>query len=83
MLLIAGLAGGVLWALTQRRSSSAVFDVTLLKRPYVPTACLAAGLFGAIDAAFLLLVTYYTQTPAQAGYGLGVDALGTVSKVHK
>ena len=77
VLLIAGLAGGVLWALAQRRSSSAVFDVTLLKRPYVPTACLAAGLFGAIDAAFLLLVTYYTQTPAQAGYGLGVDALGT------
>jgi MFS family permease len=37
----------------------------------------SAALFGAVDACFVLLVSYYTQTPVKAGYGLGVDALGT------
>lgn len=77
VLLAAGIAGGVLWGLAQRRSQSAVFDVKLLKRPFVSPACLAAGVFGAVDAGFLLLFTYYTQTPTAAGYGLGLDALGT------
>jgi MFS family permease len=76
-LLLAGIAGGIVWGLVQRKSPTAVFEVKLLKLPLVSPACLAAGLFGAIDAAFLLLVTYYTQTPAEVGYGLGVDALGT------
>jgi MFS family permease len=75
--LLAGIAGGIGWGLAQRKSPTAVFDVTLLKIPLVTPACLAAGLFGASDSSFLLLVTYYTQTPAAAGYGLGVDALGT------
>ncbi|MER7986143.1 MFS transporter [Streptomyces noursei] len=76
-LLVAGIVGGVLWGLRERRSSAAVFDVKMLKKPLVAPACFASALFGAIDAAFLLLVTYYTQTPVEAGYGLGVDALGT------
>ncbi|GAB3681012.1 hypothetical protein GCM10027597_26030 [Saccharopolyspora tripterygii] len=76
-LLLAGITAGVMWAVVERRSPEAVFDVKLLKRPYVTTACVSAGLFGAIDAGFLLAVTYYTQTPPEAGYGLGLDALGT------
>lgn len=77
VILIAGIVGGITWALVQRRSPSAVFDARLLKKPFFSTASLAAGLFGAVDSAFLLLVSYYTQTPTQAGYGLGLDALGT------
>ncbi|MFI7006575.1 MFS transporter [Streptomyces sp. NPDC050145] len=73
----AGVVGGVLWALVQRGSATAVFDIKLLKKPLVSPACFAAGMFGAIDAAFLLLVAYYAETPAEVGYGLGVDALGT------
>jgi MFS family permease len=76
-ILAAGLVGGAAWALVQRRSPSALFDVKLLKKPYFTTAWLVGGLFGAVDAALLLLVSYYTQTPAEAGYGLGMDALGT------
>ncbi|MEU5060159.1 MULTISPECIES: MFS transporter [unclassified Streptomyces] len=76
-LLAAGVVGAVLWGLVQRRSAKAVFDVKLLKKPLVSPACFAAGMFGAVDAAFLLLVAYYAQTPAEVGYGLGVDALGT------
>ncbi|MER5390880.1 MFS transporter [Saccharopolyspora sp. NPDC002686] len=77
VLLLAGIVGGVAWALVQRRSSSAVFDVKVLKEPFVKPACFAAAMFGCVDAGFLLLVSYYTQTPTAAGYGLGVDALGT------
>ncbi|WP_263247314.1 MFS transporter [Saccharopolyspora rosea] len=77
VLLLAGIAGGVAWVLVERRSSAAVFDVKVLKKPFVKPACFAAGMFGAVDAGFLLLVAYYTQTRTSAGYGLGVDALGT------
>ncbi len=77
LLLALGVLGGVGWALAERRSTRPAFDLNLLKQPYVTTACLAAGLFGAVDAAFLLLVSYYTQTPAEVGYGLGYDALKT------
>ncbi|WP_116202657.1 MFS transporter [Amycolatopsis circi] len=75
ILLAAGLVAGVAWAVAERRSSTSVFDVSLLKKPYVSASCLSVGLFGATDGALLLLVTYYTQTPAAAGYGLGYDAL--------
>jgi MFS family permease len=76
-LLAGGVVAGVLWAVFQRRAKHAVFDITLLRERFVTPACFAAGVFGAIDAAFLVLVSYYTQTPKAAGYGLGVDALGT------
>ncbi|MFE2998893.1 MFS transporter [Nocardia sp. NPDC059246] len=75
--LVAGIVGGITWMRAQRRSATAVFDLKLLKMPFVGVALLSAGLFGAVDAGFLLLVSYYTQTPRGAGYGLGVDALGT------
>ena len=77
LLLAAGVLGGVAWVLVERNSKTAVFDLSMLKKPYATTACVASFLFGAVDAAFVLLVTYYTQTPAAAGYGLGTDALGT------
>jgi hypothetical protein len=77
LLLGIGVVAGVAWVLAQRRSTAPVFDLAMLKRPYATTACVASFLFGAVDAAFVLLVTYYTQTPAAVGYGLGTDALGT------
>ena len=77
VLLLAGIVGGVAWVLAERRSTSAVFDVKVLAKPFVKPACFAVAMFGCIDAGFLLLVSYYTQTPTTAGYGLGVDALGT------
>ncbi|MFE1955669.1 MFS transporter [Streptomyces sp. NPDC059524] len=77
LLLAAGLVAGAAWVAAQRRSAAPVFDLAMLKKPYATTACVASCLFGAVDAAFVLLVTYYTQTPAEVGYGLGTDALGT------
>lgn len=77
VLLLAGVVGGVAWVRVERRSTSAVFDVKVLQKPFVKPACFAAAMFGCVDAGFLLLVSYYTQTPTSAGYGLGVDALGT------
>ncbi|WP_158675721.1 MFS transporter [Nocardia stercoris] len=76
--LVLGLAGYFTWRRFERRSAAPVFDLAILKMPYAKVACWAAGLFGAIDAGFLLSVTYYTQAdPAQTGYGLGYDAFGT------
>ncbi|WP_312866142.1 MFS transporter [Streptomyces boluensis] len=77
VLLAASVVGAVLWGLMERRSSAAVFDVKVLKKPLVSAACFAAGMVGAINAAYLILVTYYAQTPPEVGYGLGIDALGT------
>ncbi|MFF9213267.1 MULTISPECIES: MFS transporter [unclassified Streptomyces] len=77
LLLAVGVVTGVAWVLAQRRSAAPVFDLALLKRPYATTACVASFLLGAVDAAFVLLVSYYTQTPLEVGYGFGTDALGT------
>lgn len=76
-LLVVGLVAGLAWGLSQRNSPTAVFDLDILKKPFATTACVASFLFGAIDAAFVLLVSYYTQTPVVVGYGLGMDALST------
>lgn len=77
VLFAVGIAMGIAWALSQRNSPTAVFDLSILKQPFTTTAFVASFLIGAIDAAFVLLVSYYTQTPADVGYGLGMDALGT------
>jgi hypothetical protein len=77
MLLVVGVVAGIAWALSQRNSPTAVFDLGMLKQPFATTAIVASFMFGAIDAAFILLVSYYTQTPAAVGYGLGMDALTT------
>ncbi|WP_158888097.1 MFS transporter [Amycolatopsis anabasis] len=77
LILAVGLLGGVAWVAVERKSATAVFDLSMLKKPFASTACVAAFLFGAIDGGFVLLVAYYTQTPAEVGYGLGTDALGT------
>jgi hypothetical protein len=51
--------------------------MAVLKIPFVTTACISAGLFGAVDGAFLVLVNYYAQGPKDLiGYGLSLDALG-------
>lgn len=72
-----GIVGYVTWRRAQRRSAAPVFDTGITKMPYLRVACFSAALFGAMDAAFLLLVTYYTQaSPAHNGYGLGLDAFG-------
>ncbi|WP_461154529.1 MFS transporter [Saccharopolyspora tripterygii] len=77
LILTVGLLGGAAWVAFERKSATAVFDLAMLKKPFATTACVASFLFGAVDAGFVLLVTYYTQTPAEVGYGLGTDALGT------
>ncbi|GGQ91807.1 MFS transporter [Streptomyces flaveolus] len=77
LLLALGVVAGAAWVLAQRRSAAPVFDLAMLKRPYTTTACVASFLFGAVDTAFVLLVSYYTQTPSEVGYGSGTDALGT------
>ncbi|XAS74452.1 MFS transporter [Micrococcaceae bacterium Sec5.1] len=80
--LVAGLVGGVAWVRVERRSKSAVFDVALLKSPFVTAACVCIALFASVNAAFLLLLSTYSQVlpealaPADA-YGLGLNALQT------
>ncbi|WP_129305026.1 MFS transporter [Streptomyces sp. L2] len=80
--LAAGVIGGIAWVRVERRSSSAVFDVAMMKAPLVTASCVCIALFAAVNSAFLLLLSTYAQTsptalrPADA-YGLGLDALDT------
>jgi MFS family permease len=67
LVLALGIALAVGWALAERRAKAPVFDLKLLRKPFVTTACLSAGLFGCIDAAFLVLVNYYIQNPDVPG----------------
>ncbi|MGC0334574.1 MFS family permease [Streptomyces sp. SAI-170] len=77
-----GIVGGIAWVRVERTSSSAVFDVALMKAPLVTASCLSIMLFAAVNSAFLLLLSTYAQIvpdalrPADA-YGLGLDALET------
>lgn len=80
--LVAGIVGGIAWFRVERRSSAAVFDVAMLKAPFVTAACICIALFAAVNAAFLLLLSTYTQIipevlRPQDAYGLGLSALET------
>ncbi|WP_030690392.1 MFS transporter [Streptomyces globisporus] len=80
--LVVGIVGGIAWVRVERRSSAAVFDVALLKTPFVTAACLCIALFAAVNSAFLLLLSTYTQIIPEAlrpedTYGLGLSALQT------
>ncbi|MFJ9390920.1 MFS transporter [Nocardioides sp. NPDC101246] len=77
-----GVVAGIAWVRVERRSTKAVFDATVLKSRFVVTASLCIGLFAAVNAAFLLLMSTYTQVPPEAlpvpeAYGLGLSALQT------
>lgn len=80
--LVIGIVGGIAWVRFERRSSSAVFDVALMKTPLVAASCVCIALFAAVNSAFLLLLSTYAQVipealrPADA-YGLGLTALET------
>ncbi|MFF8374270.1 MFS transporter [Streptomyces lydicus] len=80
--LVVGIVAGIAWVRVERRSSSAVFDVALMKAPLVTASCLCMALFAAVNSAFLLLLSTYAQIipetlrPADA-YGLGRNALQT------
>ncbi|POX42917.1 MFS transporter [Streptomyces sp. Ru73] len=80
--LVIGIVGGIAWVRVERRSSSAVFDVAMMKAPLVTASCLCIALFAALNSAFMLLLSTYAQTspaalrPADA-YGLGLSALET------
>lgn len=80
--LAVGIVGGVAWARSQRRSSTAVFDVALMRTPLVTASCLCIALFAAVNSAFLLLLSTYAQVIPEAlrpvdAYGLGLSALQT------
>ncbi|WP_082856611.1 MFS transporter [Nocardia nova] len=93
VILLAGVLAAAGWVVAERRASTPVFDIKVLRTPYVTTACASAGLFGCIDASFLVLANYYAQTvnelpvsadggrtgwlPAFAEYGLRFDPLQT------
>ncbi|MFI8997384.1 MFS transporter [Streptomyces sp. NPDC053542] len=80
--LVVGVVGGIAWVRVERRSSSAVFDVALMKAPLVTASCVCIALFAAVNSAFMLLLSTYAQIvpaalrPADA-YGLGLSALET------
>ncbi|MFE6649115.1 MFS transporter [Nocardioides sp. NPDC057772] len=80
--LVVGIVGGVAWARSQRRSSTAVFDMALMRTPLVTVSCLCIALFAAVNSAFLLLLSTYAQVIPEAlrpvdAYGLGLSALQT------
>ncbi|MET7927571.1 MFS transporter [Streptomyces sp. NPDC005349] len=80
--LAAGIIGGIAWVRVERKSSSAVFDVAMMKAPLVTASCVCIALFAAVNAAFMLLLSTYAQiTPAALrpadAYGLGLSALNT------
>ncbi|MEV0600294.1 MFS transporter [Streptomyces sp. NPDC050315] len=80
--LAVGVIGGIAWVRVERRSSSAVFDVALMKAPLVTASCLCIALFAAVNSAFLLLLSTYAQITPEAlrpadAYGLGLSALDT------
>ncbi|MFD6065179.1 MFS transporter [Rhodococcus wratislaviensis] len=76
-LVVVGLLLAAFWVLAERRSSAAVFDLSLLKIRSVSAGFGGGVLSGAVLSNTLLLVSYYVQTPAEYGYGFGLDALGT------
>lgn len=80
--LAVGVVGGITWFRVERGSPKAVFDATVLKAPFVIAASACVGLFAAVNAAFLLLLSAYVQVipsllPASEAYGLGYSALQT------
>lgn len=80
--LVLGVVGGIAWVRVERTSSSAVFDVALMKAPLVTTSCICIALFAAVNSAFLLLLSTYAQIIPEAlrptdAYGLGLTALET------
>lgn len=80
--LVLGVVGGIAWIRVERRSTTAVFDVALMKAPLVTASCICIALFAAVNAAFLLLVSTYAQIVPEAlspvdSYGLGLSAIGT------
>lgn len=77
-----GVVGGIIWVRIERRRAKAVFDATVLKSNFVVAASLCIGLFAAVNAAFLLLLSTYAQVvpetlPTADAYGLGLTALQT------
>ncbi|MFF0452835.1 MFS transporter [Nocardia africana] len=72
-----GVLGAVIWTITERRAKAPVFDLNLLRNSTVRRACAAIALTGAVFSAVTILIPFYVQTPAEVGYGLGLDALHT------
>jgi|tagenome__1003787_1003787.scaffolds.fasta_scaffold20980024_4 MFS family permease len=77
-----GVIGGIAWVRAERTSTSAVFNVALMKTPLVTASCVSIALFAAVNAAFLLLLSTYAQILPAAlrptdAYGLGLSALQT------
>ena len=80
--LLVGIVGGIAWMRVERRSTSAVFDVALMKTPLVTASCVCIALFAAVNSAFLLLLSTYAQIipgdlRPEDSYGLGLSALQT------
>ena len=69
LLLLAG------WVLVERRSTSPLVDLALLRHPAVAAANITMLLGGASMYLLLTLVARYMQTPHEAGYGFGASVL--------
>ncbi|HEY1644498.1 MAG TPA: hypothetical protein VGG35_27795 [Streptosporangiaceae bacterium] len=76
------LAGGLLgaaavllaaWIIRERRASSPLVDISLLRHPAVARANVVMLAGGAGMYLLLTIITRYVQTPASAGYGFGVS----------
>jgi MFS family permease len=80
--LVIGIIGAVAWLRVERRSTNAVFDVSVLKSANVLTASGSMGLIAAVNSAFLILLSTYAQVPPEylpkaEAYGLGLSPLET------
>ena len=75
VVLCAALVLLALWAVLELRVANPLVDIRLLRQPAVAAANLVM-LTGGVGMYLLFsLITRYVQTPAQVGYGFGLDTL--------
>ncbi|MEV5966907.1 MFS transporter [Kribbella sp. NPDC051952] len=71
--LLAAIALLALWTIVETRAANPLVDLRLLRHPAVAAANLVM-LTGGVGMYLLLsLITRYVQTPAEAGYGFGLN----------
>jgi predicted MFS family arabinose efflux permease len=66
----------VAWVFVERRVREPLVDIAMMRTPVVLGTNIATFLTGAGMYGAFILVIQFVQTPGQAGYGFGSDALG-------
>ena len=72
-----GILGAAVWVQFERRASSPVLKLSLLRSSLVVKTVIAGFTMGLAIQAVTFLIPFYVQTPELVGYGFGYDALDT------